>query len=92
MPIQLCRLGSSGVQTGLSPKPVSSGPAPVSLFGNGEDASPGFVQEAAEGIVQDAASGIVNDGIEDIFGGDDDDGGPLGAIGDAVGGFFGGGE
>lgn len=79
-------LGSSGVKTGLKPKPVSNGPAPVNLFGNRDEDNDGggFIQNAAEGIF-----GGDDDG--GLFGGgsdSDDDGGPLDAIGDAVGDFF----
>ncbi|CAD0194681.1 unnamed protein product [Chrysodeixis includens] len=80
-------LGTKGLQTGLKPKPVSSGPAPVNLFGNtdrddDDDGGGGFLENAA---------GSVFDG-EGLFGGggsDDDDGGPLDAIGDAFGDFLG---
>lgn len=80
-------LGTKGLQTGLKPKPVSSGPAPVNLFGNtnrddDDDGGGGFLANAA---------GSVFDG-DGLFGGggSDDDGGPLDAIGDAFGDFLGG--
>ncbi|RVE54437.1 hypothetical protein evm_000922 [Chilo suppressalis] len=77
-------LGTSGVQTGLKPKPISSGPAPVSLYGNNnddDDDDGGFIENAADALG-------VGDGI---FGGgsDSDGGGPLDEIGDAVGDLFG---
>lgn len=74
-------LGSSGLQTGLKPKPVSSGPKPVSLFGSGN---------TNDGTILDAAGSLIpirNGG--GIFGGGN---GPLDAIGNAVGDFFGGRE
>ncbi|KAI8438266.1 hypothetical protein MSG28_010859 [Choristoneura fumiferana] len=88
-------LGASGVQAGLKPKPVSSGPAPVSLFGNsgdGDDNRGGFLSNAAGAIFGggDSESGGLFGGGGGIFGGGDDgdDGGPLDAFGDAVGDFF----
>lgn len=79
------RLGASGVQTGLKPKPVSSGPAPVSLFGNSDDDD-----DDDGGILGDAAGGLFGGGDDEggLFGGGDDDGGPLDALGDAVGDIF----
>ncbi|XP_063616664.1 uncharacterized protein LOC134789909 [Cydia splendana] len=89
-------LGTKGLQTGLNPKPVSSGPAPVSLFGNNDD------DDDRDGFLSNVAGGIFGGGDEGglfgggggggIFGGgsdnDDDDGGPLDDIGDAVGDLF----
>lgn len=89
------RLGTRGVQTGLKPKPISPGPAPVSLFGNSDDDDDdrgGFLSNAAGAIFGggDSDGGGLFGGGGGIFGGggDDDDGGPLDAIGDAVGDFF----
>ncbi|CAK1544583.1 unnamed protein product [Leptosia nina] len=70
-------LGSSGVQTGLKPKPVSSGPKPVNLFGSSNQ---------QEGTILDAAGAILGgQGSRPsggLFGGGND--GPLDAIGDAI--------
>ncbi|XP_063825884.1 uncharacterized protein LOC135075365 [Ostrinia nubilalis] len=76
-------LGASGVQTGLKPKPVSSGPAPVNLFGNNDDDD-----DDDDGFLGNAAGAVLGDGPGIFGGGDDDDGGPLDAIGDAVGDIF----
>ncbi|XP_045450567.1 uncharacterized protein LOC123659367 [Melitaea cinxia] len=73
-------LGSSGLQTGLKPKPVSSGPKPVSLFGSGN---------TNDGTILDAAGSLIGGNSGGIFGGGN---GPLDAIGNAVGDFFGGRE
>lgn len=76
------------MQTGLKPKPVSSGPTPISLFGNnGENDNEG-------GILDDAAGAVFGGGGDGLFGGSDglfgggNDEGPLDAIGDAVGELF----
>ncbi|CAG4965419.1 unnamed protein product [Colias eurytheme] len=50
-------LGTSGVQTGLKPKPVSSGPKPVNLFGNNNN-------NQQEGTIFDAASGLFGGGSD----------------------------
>ncbi|XP_063549122.1 uncharacterized protein LOC134756224 [Cydia strobilella] len=87
-------LGTKGLQTGLNPKPISSGPAPVSLFGNNDDDDDrdGFLSNVAGGIFGGGDEGGLFGGGGGIFGGgsdnDDDDGGPLDDIGDAVGGLF----
>lgn len=65
----------------MKPKPVSSGPAPVSLFGNGDNDD-----DDDDGIFGGAADVLGGGGL--FGGGSDDDGGPLDAIGDAVGDFF----
>ncbi|XP_026758593.3 uncharacterized protein LOC113518040 [Galleria mellonella] len=77
-------LGSSGIQTGLKPKPISSGPKPVNLFGNSDrdDDESGFLQNAASAVL--GGGGSESNGL---FGGsssNDDDDGPLDAIGDVV--------
>ncbi|XP_063357951.1 uncharacterized protein LOC134647530 [Cydia amplana] len=87
-------LGTKGLQTGLSPKPISSGPGPISLFGNNDDDDnrDGFLSNVAGGIFGGGDEGGLFGGGGGIFGGgsdnDDDDGGPLDDIGDAVGDFF----
>ncbi|CAG9581227.1 unnamed protein product [Danaus chrysippus] len=82
-------LGSSGLQTGLKPKPVSSGPKPVNLFGSGNN-NDGTLLDAAGELIGNNGNGLLPQGglfgrPGGIFGGD----GPLDAIGDAVGEFFG---
>ncbi|KAG6447338.1 hypothetical protein O3G_MSEX004933 [Manduca sexta] len=79
-------LGSSGVQTGLKPKPVSSGPTPVNLFGNSNNDDDGGLLGDAGGILGGGGDGLFGGG-DGIFGGGNDEG-PLDAIGDAVGDFF----
>ncbi|CAK1601796.1 unnamed protein product [Parnassius mnemosyne] len=50
--------GKSGVQTGLKPKPISSGPKPVNLFGNGNNEdSGGFLENAAGTLLGNGNSG-----------------------------------
>lgn len=71
-------MGSSGVKTGQKPKPVSSGPKPVNLFGSGGQEQGGFIENAAEAVLG---------GGEGLFGGRPQ-GGLLG--GDGGGGLFGG--
>ncbi|KAM3967593.1 uncharacterized protein ACR2FA_011144 [Aphomia sociella] len=68
-------LGSSGIKTGLKPKPVSSGPKPVNLFGNSDDRDEGD----EGGFLENAASAVFGGG-----GDSNDDDGPLDAIGDVV--------
>ncbi|XP_050671074.1 uncharacterized protein LOC126969582 [Leptidea sinapis] len=74
--------GSSGVQTGLKPKPVSSGPKPINLFGSGSNNNGGgSVLETAGAILggnRRPSGGIFSGGS----------GGPLDAIGGAIGGLF----
>ncbi|XP_013194650.2 uncharacterized protein LOC106138142 [Amyelois transitella] len=83
-------LGTKGIQTGLKPKPVSSGPKPVSLFGGGGG---GSSSDDGGGILGNVAGAVLGE-EGGIFGGggsdddDDDDDGPFGAIGDAVGDLF----
>ncbi|PZC85705.1 hypothetical protein B5X24_HaOG215975 [Helicoverpa armigera] len=76
------RLGASGVQTGLKPRPISSGPEPVSLFGNADndDDGGGFLENAVGDVI----------GGDGLFGGggSSDDDGPFDGIGDAFGDFF----
>ncbi|KAL4716586.1 hypothetical protein ACJJTC_010250 [Scirpophaga incertulas] len=78
-------LGASGLQTGLKPKPASSGPAPISLFGNNND------DDEGGGFIDDAAGAVFGTSVGQLFGGDSedgDDGGPFDAIGDAFGDLF----
>ncbi|XP_052737626.1 uncharacterized protein LOC112042996 [Bicyclus anynana] len=76
-------LGSAGLQTGLKPKPVSSGPKPVNLFGNGGTTNDGTILDAAGQILSGGnGNGIFGAPDGGLFGGG---GGPLDAIGDAVG-------
>ncbi|XP_046962144.1 uncharacterized protein LOC124531687 [Vanessa cardui] len=82
-------LGSSGLQTGLKPKPVSSGPKPISLFGSGSNNNEGTLLDAAGSLIGGNGNGIFGAPGGGIFGGGD---GPLDAIGNAVGDFFGGRE
>lgn len=71
-------MGSSGVQTGLKPKPVSSGPTPVNLFPTRDEDN-----DNGDGIFGDVASDLIGGG-----GGSDDGGGIFGGAGN---GLFGGG-
>lgn len=80
-------LGSKGLQTGLKPKPVSSGPTPVSLFGNSNNEDEGGFLENAAGAVFGGDEGGLFGGSDGLFGGGNDEG-PLDAIGDAIGDFF----
>lgn len=93
-------LGASGVQTGLKPKPVSSGPTPVNLFGNNNrdenNNGPGLLGGLADGILSGGGGGNNGGGFfggSGLFGGAgggsdaDDDEGPFGAIGDAFDGL-----
>ncbi|KAJ8735424.1 hypothetical protein PYW07_007044 [Mythimna separata] len=76
------RLGASGVQTGLKPRPVSSGPKPVSLYGNSnndDDGGGGFLENAAGNV-------FGGDGL--FGGGGSSDDGPFDGIGDAFGDLF----
>nr|XP_034833521.1 uncharacterized protein LOC117990167 [Maniola hyperantus] len=77
-------LGLSGVQTGLKPKPVSSGPKPVNLFGSGNTNNDGTILNAAGQILTGGGNGNGLFGVPQggLFGGG---GGPFDAIGDAVG-------
>lgn len=76
-------LGSAGLQTGLKPKPVSSGPKPVNLFGSSNN-NDGTILDAA-GSLLGSENGIFGAPEGGLFGG-----GPLDAIGNAVGDIFGG--
>nr|XP_021207707.1 uncharacterized protein LOC101737971 [Bombyx mori] len=80
-------LGSKGLQTGLKPKPVSSGPTPVSLFGNSNNEDEGGFLENAAGAVFGGDEGGLFGGSDGLFGGGNDEG-PLDTIGDAIGDFF----
>ncbi|KPI97547.1 hypothetical protein RR46_07294 [Papilio xuthus] len=82
--------GSSGVQTGLKPKPVSSGPKPISLFGSGsEDTGGGFLENAAGTLLGDGnGGGLFGRPGGGLFGGRPNNNGPLDDIGDAIGEFF----
>lgn len=82
--------GSSGVQTGLKPKPVSSGPKPISLFGSGsEDSGGGFLENAAGTLLGDGdGGGLFGRPGGGLFGGRPNNNGPLDDIGDAIGEFF----
>ncbi|CAG4979560.1 unnamed protein product [Parnassius apollo] len=73
--------GSSGVQTGLKPKPISSGPKPVNLFGNGNN-------EDSGGFLENAAGTLLGDGNGGGLFGRPNDSGPLDDIGDAIGELF----
>jgi hypothetical protein len=73
-------LGASGIQTGLKPKPVSSGPAPVNLYGSSNNDN-----DEGGGI---ASAFLGTDSSEGFFGGDDDGDGPLDDIGEAIGDLF----
>ncbi|CAH2239527.1 jg21531 [Pararge aegeria aegeria] len=77
-------LGSSGLQTGLKPKPVSSGPKPVNLFGSGSTNNDGTILDAAGQLLTGGnnGNGLFGAPQGGLFGGG---GGPLDAIGDAVG-------
>lgn len=70
------------MQTGLKPKPVSSGPKPVNLFGSNNNNEQGTILDAA-GALLSGGGGRPNGGL---FGGGSD--GPLDAIGDAIGNIF----
>lgn len=89
MNLNICcvyRLGASGVQTGLKPRPVSSGPKPVSLYGNSnndDDGGGGFLENAAGDV-------FGGDGL--FGGGGSSDDGPFEGIGDAFGDLFAGGS
>lgn len=72
-------LGSSGLQTGQKPRPVSSGPKPVNLFGNSNDDDDGG------SFIENAAGVFGGDGL---FGGGSSEDGPFDGIGDAFGDFF----
>lgn len=74
-------MGASGIQTGLKPRPVSSGPKPVNLFGNSNNDDDGgsFLANAAGGV-------FGGDGL--FGGGGSSDDGPFGGLGDAFGDLF----
>lgn len=89
--------GASGVQSGLKPKPVSAGPAPINIYGNSDndddDNRGGFLENAAGAIFGGGEGGGIFGGEGGFFGGggggsDDDDEGPLDGIGDAIGDLF----
>ncbi|KAF9423294.1 hypothetical protein HW555_001363 [Spodoptera exigua] len=75
------RMGASGIQTGLKPRPVSSGPKPVSLFGNSNNDDDGgsFLENAAGNV-------FGGDGL--FGGGGSSDAGPFDGLGDAFGDLF----
>ncbi|XP_075970644.1 uncharacterized protein LOC142973015 [Anticarsia gemmatalis] len=77
-PFRCFSFGSSGLQSGKKPRPVSSsGPKPVNLFGSGnnDDDEGGFLENAfGEGGL--------------LGGGGSSDDGPFDGIGDAIGDFF----
>ncbi|KAJ0182663.1 hypothetical protein K1T71_002032 [Dendrolimus kikuchii] len=81
--------GASGLQTGLKPRPVKSGPKPINLFGNnGGVAEGGFIENAAGAVFGVNGNNILGGVAEGVFGGGSNDAGPLDAIGDAVGDFL----
>ncbi|XP_068626438.1 uncharacterized protein [Battus philenor] len=82
-------LGSSGVQSGLKPKPISSGPQPINLFGNGNnDDSGGFLENAAGTLLGGGdGGGIFGRPNGGLFGGRPGNG-PLSDIGEALGEIF----
>lgn len=76
-------MGSSGLQTGLKPKPVSSGPKPVNLFGNGNTNDATLLDAAGQLLANGAnGNGLFGRPQGGLFGGGN---GPLDVIGDAVG-------
>lgn len=88
-------MGASGVQSGLKPKPVSSGPTPINIYGNtnNDDDRGSFLQNAAGALFGGGEGGGIFGGEGGFFGGggggsDNDDEGPLDGIGDALGDFF----
>lgn len=78
-------MGSSGIKTGQKPKPVSSGPKPINLFGNGGEEEGGFIQNAADTVLGQG-NGLFGGGDGGVLGGGDG-----GILGGGDGGLFGGG-
>lgn len=60
------------------------------MFGNGPAEEGGFIENAVGAVIGGNGNSILGGAAEGIFGGGNNDGGPLDAIGDAVGDFFGG--
>lgn len=85
--------GTSGVQSGLKPKPVSSGPTPINIYGNSNDDDDrgSFLQNAAGALFGGGEGGGIFGGDGGLFGGGgggSDDDGPFDGIGEAIGDFF----
>lgn len=83
----------SGIQSGLKPKPVSAGPAPVNIFENSDNSDGdrgSFLQNAAGAIFGGGEGGGIFGGEGGFFGGGggSDGGGPLDDVGDALGDYF----
>ncbi|XP_038207768.1 uncharacterized protein LOC119829371 [Zerene cesonia] len=65
-------LGTSGVQTGLKPKPTSSGPKPINLFGSNNNQQEGTIFDAASGLFGGGSDGpldAIGDALGDFFDG-----------------------
>lgn len=76
-------LGSSGIKTGQKPKPISSGPKPVNLYGSGGEEQGGFIENAA-GSVLGGGEGLFGGGSEGGLLGGDSGGGGIFGDGDGI--------